>query len=214
MVLACVAGYEAARAHLDQAEAVGGHEAQGRTLSMWLEIGPKTAWRSKKKLIALALIAGLLAVGTAVALVVVEIHKVADVFFTIKAPEEPVEITPVRIDLGELDPGEYFSAAGAASAAVRESGWKARFIVAFANEERDAQLFDWCYVDVQGKDDELWGTIDFLDTQSYVEVELPEGSYHLTVRVYGKVSDELSTFVPLGPYEFKVQAGVWKYPSS
>jgi len=171
--------------------------------------GSKTAWMSKKKLIALALIAGLLAVGTAVALVVVEIHKVADVFVTLKAPEEPVEIMPVSIDLGELEPEDYFSVTGAAFVEVRESGWKARFGIAGADEERDAQLFDWCFIDIQSGD-ELWGTIDFLDTQSYVEVELPEGSYHLTVRVYGKVSDELSTLVPLGPYEFEVQAGVWK----
>jgi len=171
--------------------------------------GSKTAWMSKKKLIALALIAGLLVVGTAVALVVVEIHKVADIFFTIKAPEGPVEITPVRIDLGELDSGNYFWVAGEAFVEVREPGWKARFSIAGADEERDAQLFDWCFIDIQSGD-EFWGTIDFLDPLDYVEVELPEGSYQVTVTVYGVISDEPPIIVPFCPYEFQVQAGVWK----
>jgi len=173
--------------------------------------GLKAAWKvlSRKKLIALALIASLLAVGTATALIVVEVHKVADVFFTIKAPEEPVEIMPVSIDLGELEPEDYFSVTGAAFVEVRESGWKARFGIAGADEERDAQLFDWCFIDIQSGD-ELWGTIDFLDPLDYVEVELPEGSYQVTVTVYGVISDEPPIIVPFCPYEFQVQAGVWK----
>jgi len=159
--------------------------------------------KSRKKLIALAMIASLLAVGTAAALVVVEVHKVADVFFTI--PEEQGEITSVYIDLGELRAGDYFNVEGRALVEVREQGWKARFYAAPESDEV-REVFDWCFIDILYEGYELWGTIDFSDPQSCVEVELPEGSYYVAVCVYGEVSDD-----PLaGSYEFVVSAGVWK----